>query len=199
MFPVPPSSGGASARFAWLVYGVLLCTASVPRDTHACALTKATISGGAAAASGGSFRMGATIGEAGVVGETSGEEFRLLEGFWHPGIGVPATVEMIPVDPTNSGEALHHENGLAANLPNPFRETTRFSFSVARISPLLLVIYDVGGRRVRTLVSGTFPAGRHQATWDGLDDEGSALASGVYFARLVVGPWNSTRLVLRMR
>ena len=60
-----------------------------------------------------------------------------------------------------------------------------------------LILYDIGGRQVRTLMQGHFPAGRQSVTWNGCDDQGRAQASGVYFARLEVGlQGESTKLVL---
>ena len=58
----------------------------------------------------------------------------------------------------------------------------------SRLKPgyLRLVIYDAQGRRVRMLASGEFGPGRHRARWDGTDDRGRTVASGVYFARLRV-------------
>ena len=68
--------------------------------------------------------------------------------------------------------------------PNPFNPTTVISFDVPRSGPVSLAVFDVRGRRVRTLVDASLEAGRHRVTWDGRDAHGAAAASGVYFARL---------------
>ena len=52
---------------------------------------------------------------------------------------------------------------------------------------MALELYDLGGRLVRTLVRAAQPAGQYQVTWDGRDDHGRRLASGVYFVRLSLG------------
>ncbi|RKZ14762.1 hypothetical protein DRQ53_10745 [bacterium] len=76
---------------------------------------------------------------------------------------------------------------LDAPRPNPFNPATELSFVLENeTSDLRLVIYDAQGRRVRVLASGEFGAGRHRARWDGTDDRGRLVASGVYFARLRV-------------
>jgi hypothetical protein len=71
--------------------------------------------------------------------------------------------------------------GLSQNYPNPFNPTTRFRFMLPERSHLSLVVYDILGRQVATLVSARMEAGYHMATWNA-----SSAASGIYFARLVV-------------
>lgn len=74
-----------------------------------------------------------------------------------------------------------------ACAPNPFNPRTTLSFSLAAGGPVRLAIHDVAGRLVRELATGALPAGLHEAAWDGCDDLGLPLASGVYLARLQVG------------
>ena len=57
-------------------------------------------------------------------------------------------------------------------------------FTLARGGPARLELFDAGGRRVRTLLAGDLAAGDHEATWDGRDDRGRAVAAGAYVARL---------------
>jgi len=71
--------------------------------------------------------------------------------------------------------------------PNPFNPQTSIAFELAAGGQVRLTIHDLGGRLVRTLAAGDFPAGRHESTWDGRDDAGRGLASGSYLARLVAG------------
>jgi hypothetical protein len=66
--------------------------------------------------------------------------------------------------------------------PNPFNPRVTLAVAVATEQPLALVIYDAAGRRVRTLVSGPVPAGRHEFTWDGRDAADRSVAAGVYLA-----------------
>ncbi len=74
------------------------------------------------------------------------------------------------------------ETALTGAVPNPFRGETRIRFSLARPGPAKLVIYDVAGRAVASLVDGPLPAGDHSVLWDGRTSTGRA-ASGIYFAR----------------
>jgi hypothetical protein len=68
--------------------------------------------------------------------------------------------------------------------PNPFNPQTRISYTVPSAGTVRLVVYDVTGRRVATLVDGDVGAGTHDITWAGEGDGGGSVASGVYFARL---------------
>lgn len=77
--------------------------------------------------------------------------------------------------------------GLEQNRPNPFNPRTTIAFRVARPGPADLRIHDLAGRLVAVLHHGDLAAGRHEVTWDGLDDRGRAVASGTYVYRLVVG------------
>jgi choice-of-anchor B domain-containing protein len=88
---------------------------------------------------------------------------------------------------------------LAQNTPNPFRSNTRISFELRRSGRVSLAVYDVAGRRVRALFEGPLPAGTRGFEWDGRDDSGSAVASGVYFYRVDAGPHTETRRMVLVR
>ncbi len=76
---------------------------------------------------------------------------------------------------------------LAQNVPNPFNPITTIHFGLPESGSVRLVIYDVNGRLVRTLVAGHRAAGKHEAKWDARDEAGRAVASGVYVYRLTAG------------
>ena len=77
---------------------------------------------------------------------------------------------------------------LHGNWPNPFNASTTIAFDVSGTVPVHLVVYDVLGRRVRTLYSGELlTAGHYRTAWNGRDDEGRQAASGVYLYRLTAG------------
>lgn len=71
--------------------------------------------------------------------------------------------------------------------PNPFNPSTEILYSLGNTGPVRLAIYDVAGKRVRTLVDGTHARGVHAVRWDGCDESGAPVGSGVYLARLVRG------------
>ncbi|MGH7726908.1 MAG: FlgD immunoglobulin-like domain containing protein [Candidatus Eiseniibacteriota bacterium] len=88
---------------------------------------------------------------------------------------------------------------LQANHPNPFRGETTIQYSLPRAATVRLVIYDVTGRAVRTLVSGVEEAGQRRATWDGRDEGGSLAASGIYICRLEADGVSFTRKLSLLR
>jgi hypothetical protein len=85
---------------------------------------------------------------------------------------------------------LKYRTSLAAPYPNPARGASTISFTVggsgAGAVPAEVVIYDVAGRRVRTLIEGEFRPGIYRAVWNGLRDSGARTATGVYFVRMSV-------------
>ncbi len=76
---------------------------------------------------------------------------------------------------------------LGQNHPNPFNPSTSISFQLPSPSRALLEIFDVRGSLVRTLADETMSAGPHQVEWNGRDDGGGIVGSGVYFYRLTAG------------
>jgi flagellar hook capping protein FlgD len=83
--------------------------------------------------------------------------------------------------------------------PNPARGATMLRFSLPGEAGVRLAIYDVAGRRVRELVSGTRPAGEHAVGWDLRDEGGQAVAAGTYFARLEAGGRTFTEKVVTLK
>ena len=90
---------------------------------------------------------------------------------------------------------------LKQNYPNPFNPRTTISFEIPEVadrgtrkeSSASLNVYDMRGRRVRTLFEGEIDGGRYSYSWDGRDDSKRALPSGVYIYRLTAGDWSSSR------
>jgi len=78
---------------------------------------------------------------------------------------------------------------LAQNYPNPFNSSTIIMFSVPQSTtdlPVQLTVYDVQGRLIKRLVDDQLPAGNYATRWNGTEERGAVVASGVYFYHLVV-------------
>ncbi|HEX5133301.1 MAG TPA: Ig-like domain-containing protein [Candidatus Krumholzibacteria bacterium] len=89
--------------------------------------------------------------------------------------------------------------GLEQNVPNPFNPTTTIKYALAADGPVSLVIYDVAGRRVRELVNEKQRADVYKLSWDGTDDRGQRVASGMYFYKLSAGSYHQTRKMLLLK
>jgi hypothetical protein len=88
---------------------------------------------------------------------------------------------------------------LGQNFPNPFNPATTIRYALAKTGDVTLEIYNMLGQKVRTLFSGTRATGEYEAQWDGTADNGSHVASGVYFYRLRSGEFNAVRKLVMIR
>ena len=79
------------------------------------------------------------------------------------------------------------EFALAQNYPNPFNPETKIQYSIPVQTNVELGIYNILGQKVTTLVSGVQTAGNYGITWNGKDNSGRSVASGVYFYQLRAG------------
>ncbi|HHZ14502.1 MAG TPA: T9SS type A sorting domain-containing protein [Candidatus Cloacimonetes bacterium] len=70
------------------------------------------------------------------------------------------------------------------NYPNPFNPSTTIAFIAPESGDVRLSIFNIKGQKVRDLHSGSMAKGHHTVTWDGLDDKGIAVSSGVFFVRI---------------
>jgi hypothetical protein len=82
---------------------------------------------------------------------------------------------------------------LLQNYPNPFNPSTNIQFRLPEASEVNLTIYNVLGQEVRSLVAGVKEAGTHTIEWDGRDDNGSTVQSGMYFYRLQTPSFTEAR------
>jgi hypothetical protein len=83
--------------------------------------------------------------------------------------------------------------------PNPFNPAATITFSLASSRHANLAIYDAQGRLVRTLVDGTLARGRHSIAWNGTNESGARVASGVYFSRIAADKKFATKKILLLR
>lgn len=88
---------------------------------------------------------------------------------------------------------------LNANYPNPFSRETTLSFSLKQAGPVSLVIYNLKGQKVKTLVQEKKSAGSYALKWDGKNDENQFVAGGVYFCRMEASGYSSVRKLIFMR
>ncbi len=99
--------------------------------------------------------------------------------------GAVAWVPFLTEEGVSKAVALPTDFALHPAYPNPFNAEVALSFDLPKAVSVALVLYDALGRPVRHLVDGPLAAGRYRFVWDGRDQEGRAVASGIYFYRLV--------------
>ena len=88
---------------------------------------------------------------------------------------------------------------LRAVGPNPFQGRTTLAYDLPRRGPVTLRVYDVGGRLVRSLAFGVQDAGVHSVEWDGRNEAGAAITSGLYFVRFQAGTVAEVRRLARVQ
>jgi hypothetical protein len=86
-----------------------------------------------------------------------------------------------------------------AAYPNPFSQVTSFRFSLPRSVEVVLVVYDVVGRRVAVIADGVRQAGDHTEAWYGTDETGAEVSPGIYVARLAAGESVTSRKVVLLK
>jgi endo-1,4-beta-xylanase len=89
--------------------------------------------------------------------------------------------------------------GLESNYPNPFNPMTGIRYSVPSMESVTLTVYNLKGEMIRTLADGRVSGGSHLAVWDGLDDGGLPMPSGVYVVRLEAGNRSTSKRMVLIR
>jgi hypothetical protein len=118
------------------------------------------------------------------------------EGLYLDDIGLYYTYTLSGVE-TVDGVPAASRAKLARIFPNPFNPSATIEFSVPANGPASIVMYDVQGRKVATVLRETMAAGVYRVRWNGKSDEGRELSSGVYFARLeAAGGRDTARLMM---
>lgn len=148
--------------------------------------------------SGSTYWLGMTAGQS-VTGTGSGPTVPIyaeVAGFWHWSQGWPVDVE----EPGDDGSPVAHF-ALFSNTPNPFRRKTTIRYAIptsAGATEVSVRLFDLAGRLVRVLESGTREPGVHTATWDGTDEVGYPVGGGIYFYRIDAGRFSATRRLARI-
>ncbi len=123
-------------------------------------------------------------------GETTGINFQLL------GMDVKEITAVSQEKPTAS---VPKDFALRPAYPNPFNPTTQIEWQLPVRTEVKLQVYNLLGGHVKNLVNGVQPAGTHSAVWDGTDQRGLQVPSGVYLIRLEAGNFRATQKVLLLK
>jgi hypothetical protein len=147
--------------------------------------------------------LGAGPGIAGS-GEVARVTFR-VKAAGDPGLSLAgitardASNHPVPVTGAINGGGLPAHTALGFAYPNPFRQAVGVQLSLKSTGAASVAVFDVAGRRVRTLVQGVQPAGSRIVAWDGRDDAGLQLAPGAYIVRLETAGVRESRTVRLVR
>jgi len=96
--------------------------------------------------------------------------------------------------------ALPGQFRLQQNYPNPFNPTTTIEYDLSRQETVTLTVYDILGRKVKTLMDNRPQhAGRHWVVWNGADANGRPVSSGIYFYRLTAGAFSESRKMILVK
>ena len=114
--------------------------------------------------------------------------------------GIDSCAVLALADPTGA-PVVRGPSKLALRLvgPNPFRGTTAFELALPTPRRARLAVYDVAGRRVRTLLDRVADAGAHRIEWDGRGEQGEIVPSGIYFLQAQTDDWSRSVRIVRMR
>lgn len=88
---------------------------------------------------------------------------------------------------------------ISQNYPNPFNSSTIIAFSLSEPSNTIITIYNLLGQKVKTVVEEQLPAGNHIAVWDGRNETGSSVSTGIYLFRIEAGSFSETKKLVLLR
>jgi hypothetical protein len=127
-----------------------------------------------------------------VAGEVAGDSHRAYVGFWTPWLSstdVEQEEEM----------AVPLEFSLSQNYPNPFNPQTVIEYNLRKESHVKITVYNVLGQKVRILRDEIEEGGHKRVVWDGRDDSGNEVTSGIYFYKIVAGDFAKAKKMIMVK
>ena len=129
-------------------------------------------------------------------GAASSGDFRVSEGVL---IGLDGAIDRLTYVDFDRLSSLPGEYKLDQNVPNPFNPSTVIGYRIPEAGPVRLAIYNLLGQEVRVLVDLYMEAGSFTATWDGNDEMGRRVSSGIYLYRIQAGGFSASRRMLFLK
>jgi hypothetical protein len=108
-------------------------------------------------------------------------------------------IEITGVEETGIPGPLPLRYSLFQNYPNPFNPETEIRYALPERAYVRLEVYNLLGQKVVTLADGSQDAGEFAVRWNGTDDRGVSLASGIYFYRLQAGEFSATKKMIFLK
>ena len=137
------------------------------------------------------FNTAVTINQT-AIGSLTGTNMLAYLGFWYPGIGTGIMEDKGTeiIDPNIRVTKLYNAK------PNPFRTTTTIRYSLSDKAKVSLLVYDITGRLVTTLVNGNINPGIYSINWNGRNERNQQVSTGVYFYQLKTKDYTKTNKIL---
>ena len=123
-------------------------------------------------------------------------DFQILDGVM---VDLTGGIDAITNIDIASLKPMPVDYALEQNIPNPFNPSTTIKYQVPTAGEVNLVIYNLLGQEVRNLVQGSMDAGFHSVVWDGMDELGKQVASGIYIYRLSANNFNQVRRMMLLK
>jgi len=137
------------------------------------------------------FKTNVTINQT-AIGSLTGTNLLACLGFWYPGIGTGIMED--------KGNEIIDPNILVTKLysakPNPFRTQTTIRYSLSAEAKVSLLVYDITGRLITTLVNGNINPGIYNINWNGRNERNQQVSTGVYFYQLKTPDYTKTNKIL---
>jgi hypothetical protein len=139
-----------------------------------------------------------TIGDTNIIYKAQAIDSKKVEAFYKKNGSVPPPPPPFP-NPNGKEVPIPENYELEQNYPNPFNPTTTIKYALPVEGKTTLVIYDILGRKVKTLVNEVQPAGYYKVMWDSRNDHGIQCASGVYLFRIIAGDYQKVKKLILLR
>ena len=149
--------------------------------------------GGAMWLSKSSVKLSSSMSQS-IIGVQNGVTKTIYTGFWNPW-----AVWAVPVEWEEEKSLLPQQFALHQNYPNPFNPTTVIEYVLPKTSFVTIQIYNILGQKVKTLVEELQELGYKKIQWDGTDDNGNKVSSGIYFYRIVAGNFVKCRKMILLK
>ena len=123
-------------------------------------------------------------------------DFQVAEGVL---VGLDGNIDLLTQIEIGNLKPLPDRTALRQNMPNPFNPSTTIEYQIAEAGQVRLAIYNLLGQEVRVLVDARNEAGHYTATWDGKDQLGRQVASGIYLYRLLANDYAASRRMMLLK
>ena len=117
----------------------------------------------------------------------------------NPIVAIPVQVYVTPPVGINTDDQIPFTFAVGHNYPNPFNPTTTIKYQLPQMSDVKLVIYNVLGQKVRTLINRQVEAGYHTVVWDGHNDSGQQVATGLYIYKFEASDYVKTMKMMLLK